>query len=331
MAPEALRKDAGGFDRRRVVQVAHDGERPDRKAPRPALELRIVLRRRRRPRRRRRSPATPRRRESRARRARRRTLDDRARRCPRVDGSSSGFSPRRGPAASASCSRRSRASSSSISNDRRVANVDRVSLRFVSGSNEAKNIGAPSQSCSTASSLSPVPIVVSSQPPGRSHSRIRASSGPCSARGMWPNMNSDMTRVERCWLQLELRHVRDEEAPVRNAFPRALDLHGRQVDARVAVPLPRPARAAVRPPPQPRSRTSDSSSEMRQQFVDPLQPGSRTSPPTPRTARRSRRSRRARSSFGSSVRAARRCRRAPARSRCTSSRCRSARRDARAR
>jgi hypothetical protein len=41
--PEALREDPGRLDRRRVVEVADDGERPDRKPPGPALTRRIVL------------------------------------------------------------------------------------------------------------------------------------------------------------------------------------------------------------------------------------------------------------------------------------------------
>src|SRR5262245_27792693 len=43
MAPEALREDPGRLDGRRVVQVCHDGQRPDRKTPRPALSLGVVL------------------------------------------------------------------------------------------------------------------------------------------------------------------------------------------------------------------------------------------------------------------------------------------------
>src|ERR1041385_8077374 len=43
VAPEALREDARRLDRRRPVEVAHHGERPDREAPRPPLLARIVL------------------------------------------------------------------------------------------------------------------------------------------------------------------------------------------------------------------------------------------------------------------------------------------------
>ena len=44
VAPEALRKDPRRFDGRRVVQITHDETRLDRKAPRPALARRVVLR-----------------------------------------------------------------------------------------------------------------------------------------------------------------------------------------------------------------------------------------------------------------------------------------------
>lgn len=42
--PEALRKDGGRFARRRVMQIVHEETGFDRKAPRPALARRIVLR-----------------------------------------------------------------------------------------------------------------------------------------------------------------------------------------------------------------------------------------------------------------------------------------------
>ena len=44
MTPEALRKDARLLDRRGTVEIRDDEQRPDRKAPRPARSLRIVLR-----------------------------------------------------------------------------------------------------------------------------------------------------------------------------------------------------------------------------------------------------------------------------------------------
>src|SRR5438034_1910850 len=44
MAPEALREDARRLHRRRVVQVANDKSRADRKSPRPALARWVVLR-----------------------------------------------------------------------------------------------------------------------------------------------------------------------------------------------------------------------------------------------------------------------------------------------
>jgi hypothetical protein len=67
------------------------------------------------------------------------------------------------------------------------------SSRFVSSSNDAKNIGAPSQSASTSSWAFAVPIVASSVPPGRNHPAIRRKSGACSSRGTWPSMNSETT------------------------------------------------------------------------------------------------------------------------------------------
>jgi len=42
--PQTLRKDPGRLDRRRVVQVLDDRERPDWEAPRPAAARRVVLR-----------------------------------------------------------------------------------------------------------------------------------------------------------------------------------------------------------------------------------------------------------------------------------------------
>src|ERR687894_2514768 len=41
--PEALRKDPGGLDRRRVVQVPDREERADRKPPAPASAAGVVL------------------------------------------------------------------------------------------------------------------------------------------------------------------------------------------------------------------------------------------------------------------------------------------------
>ena len=43
MAPEALRKDARLLDGRGTVEIRDGEQRPDRKAPRPACSLRIVL------------------------------------------------------------------------------------------------------------------------------------------------------------------------------------------------------------------------------------------------------------------------------------------------
>src|SRR5262245_49734667 len=43
MPPDALREDPGRFDRRRVVQVAHEHQRLDREAPRPTLALGVIF------------------------------------------------------------------------------------------------------------------------------------------------------------------------------------------------------------------------------------------------------------------------------------------------
>src|SRR5436305_13865674 len=43
VAPEALRKDAGFFDRRGALQIGHDRDGPDREAPAPAGSCRFVL------------------------------------------------------------------------------------------------------------------------------------------------------------------------------------------------------------------------------------------------------------------------------------------------
>ena len=44
MPPDALREHAGRFHRRRVAEITHRNERPDRESPRPPSALRVVLR-----------------------------------------------------------------------------------------------------------------------------------------------------------------------------------------------------------------------------------------------------------------------------------------------
>jgi hypothetical protein len=41
--PETLREDAGGLDRRSVVEISHDDKRSDREPPRPSIALWVVL------------------------------------------------------------------------------------------------------------------------------------------------------------------------------------------------------------------------------------------------------------------------------------------------
>ena len=144
-----------------------------------------------------------------------------------------------------------RVSESSSSNP-----ASRSARSFASGSKPAKNIGTPSQSCSTSSSVSLAPRESMNRPPGRSHDHTRANIGACSARGRWlktknattasnaPDGNSIV--VKSPWMNVGVREPLASER----------ELPRREVDAGVAPAVGE--RGDTVPGPHPSSSTAAS-------------------------------------------------------------------------